>query len=111
MCLDVQIKSEREDSGSSVKQPAAAGDTVSSAAILQRLLELRADGVGQDGISEAASGAELKSRLHTVFLGEAEAKLKSRIVVEDKFDGIKDIVDAIDVENYVVTVSDYAKVS
>ena len=41
----------------------------------------------------------------------AEYKLKNRIIVEDKFVGIKDIVDAIDVENYVVTVPDYAKLS
>ena len=46
MCLDVQTKSEREDSGSSVKQPAAGGDAASSAAILQRLLGLLADGAG-----------------------------------------------------------------
>ena len=61
MCLDVQIKSEREDSGSSVKQSAADSDAASSAAILQRLLGLRADEAGQDGISEATSGAELHS--------------------------------------------------
>ena len=30
--------------------------------------------------------------------------------MEDKFAGIKDIVNASDVESYVVTVSDYAKV-
>ena len=49
MCLDVQIKSEREDSGGSVKQPAADGDAAASAAMFQRLLGLRADGAGQGG--------------------------------------------------------------
>ena len=62
-------------------------------------------------ISEVAQGAELQGHLHADFLGEAERKLKNRIIMEDKFAGIKDIVDAINVESYVVTVSDYEKVS
>ena len=62
-------------------------------------------------ISEVAQGAELQGHLHADFPGEAERKLKNRIIMEDKFAGIKDIVDAINVESYVVTVSDYAKFS
>ena len=111
MYLNVHIKSEREDRGSSAKRPAADGDAASSTDIFQRFLSFRADGAGKDDTLEAASGAELQGRLRAVFPGEAETKLKNRIIIEDKFDGIKDIVDAIDVENYVVTVSDYAKVS
>ena len=59
MCLDVHIKSEREDSGSSAKRPADDGIAESSAAILQRLLGLRADDASQDSISEATSVSEL----------------------------------------------------
>jgi len=72
MCLDVHIKSEREDSGSSAKRPADDGNADSSAAILQRFLGLRAADAGQDSISEATSVSELQGRLHAVFPATAD---------------------------------------
>ena len=66
------------------------------AAILQRLLGIRVDGVGQEDILETARGAELQGRLHAVFPAEVETRLKNKIIMDDKFAGIKDTVDAID---------------
>ena len=59
MFLDVPIKSEHKDSGSSAKRPAAEGEAAPSVALLQCvLLSLRADGAGQGsmGVFEVAGG-------------------------------------------------------
>ena len=88
MCLNVQIKSEHKDSGSSVKQPAADSDAASPAAIFQHLLGLHTDSVARPGqhLPTHHWWCRAQGLLACSVLGEAEAKLKGRTIVKDKFD-------------------------
>ena len=98
--------SKPENSGSSAKQPMPKGVAATSS-IVTRLLGFHAADMERDVLGPV----ELQDRMHAVFPSEAATKLENGKKVFNKFDGIKENIAAIQVGHYVVTVSDYEKVS
>ena len=115
MLLDVPVKKEPESRGSSEKQPQKKDDAATSSMITRLLsFQLDADAGQEDsgpaelqGISEPE---ELQGRMHAVYPGEAATKLKMRKMIFDRWNILEDI-EAIPVENFVVTVAEYEKLS
>ena len=113
--LDVPVKTEPGSRGSSEKQPQKKDDAATS--MMTRLLRFQLDvDAGQEdsgpaelqGISEPE---ELKGRMHAVYPGEAATKLKTRKMIFDRYENIREDIEAIPVEKFVVTIGDYEKLS
>ena len=114
MCLNVPVKKEPGNSGSSEKPPKPKDDAATSL-IMMRLLGFQLDpdmGHEDSGLAELqgmSELAELQGRMHAVYPGEAATKLETRKRNFGWYENILEDIEAIPVENFVVTLTDYER--
>ena len=67
--------------------------------------------LGPAELQDMSGPAELQGCMHAVYPGEAATKLKTRKRIFDRYENILGDIEAISVEHYVVTLTDYEQLS